>query len=115
MVYIVLMIIKPFSDHSCPVVGVRVAMVTKIMAGPAFLYMTPPKHDGILIAINSGTTPVWKNLLSIYSTLYPTFTQVFPLFCQLHVCMYTTSQKFGHTDSFKDSSLFFTIFYIEEY
>jgi hypothetical protein len=33
------MLIKPFSEHSCPVDG-GIAMVAKIMACPAFLYMT---------------------------------------------------------------------------
>jgi hypothetical protein len=41
-------------------------MVAKIMACPAF-FIHDPKHDGMLI--NSGTTPVCKNLLSIYCVI----------------------------------------------
>jgi hypothetical protein len=46
MVYIISMLIKPFSDHSCFVDGGALsfyggmAMVDKIMACPAFVYMT---------------------------------------------------------------------------
>ena len=65
--FMVFMLIKPFSDHSYTVDGGIVilwgiAMVAKIMACPAFLYMNT-KHDGdVNCLINSRTTPVW-NLL----------------------------------------------------
>ena len=55
MVYIVFMLIKLFSDHLCPVDGGK-AMVAKIKACPEFFNCL----------INSGTTPAWKHLLTIY-------------------------------------------------
>ena len=39
MVYVVFMLIKPFSDHLCPVDG-GIVMVAKIMAYSVFLYIT---------------------------------------------------------------------------
>ena len=42
MVYIIFMLIKPFSEHLCPVDGALSSYggIAKIMACPAFLYMT---------------------------------------------------------------------------
>ena len=42
------MLIKPFSDHSCPVDG-GITVVTKIMAFPS-IFIHDPKHDGMLVA-----------------------------------------------------------------
>ena len=59
-----------------------IAMVAKIMACPAF-FIHDPKHDGMLI--NSGTTPVWKNLLSIYFVIPPLLRRFLYLISYLYV------------------------------
>jgi hypothetical protein len=58
MVYLVFMLIKPLRHHSCPVDGGTAKIKATIMACPALW--------DVNCLINSGTTPVWKHLLSIY-------------------------------------------------
>jgi hypothetical protein len=59
-----------------------IAMVAKIMACPAFL--CDRKHDWMLIAKLNQELQLCGDTCFQY-TLYPSFTQVFPLFWQLPV------------------------------